>query len=88
MRETVTFSFVKDRKEPAIDLEVSFDITANDLILALNKAFSLGLNTSKIQSCYLKAENPLALIKGNRTLREIGIINGSVIRFDASVTSI
>ena len=56
-------------------------ISANDLVNALNTAYELGIDTSDIKNCYLKAENPIALLKGNKTLAEFGLRNGSVINF-------
>jgi len=61
------------------DLEVSLDMTANDLAVAINSAYNLGVDMSNIRNCYLKAENPIALLKGTKTLSEFGIRNGSVI---------
>lgn len=64
-----------------VDLEVPLDISANDLVNALNTAYELGIDTSNIKNCYLKIENPIALLKGNKTLAEFGLRNGSVINF-------
>jgi uncharacterized ubiquitin-like protein YukD len=61
------------------DIEIPLDITANDLVIALNKAFNLAIDTDNISDCYLKTENPIALLKGNKTLREFGLRNGTVI---------
>ena len=63
------------------DLEIPLDITANDLVVALNKAYDLGIDTSLIRNCYLKSEHPIALIRGNRPLSEFGVRNGTVIYF-------
>lgn len=63
------------------DLEIPLDISANELVLALNMAYGLGIDTSNIKDCYLKAENPIALLKGNKTLSEFGLRNGSVINY-------
>lgn len=63
------------------DLEVPLDISANDLVIALNTAYKLGIDTSDIKNCYLKSENPIALLKGNKALAEFGLRNGSVINF-------
>ena len=63
------------------DLEIPLDISANELVLALNMAYDLGIDTSNIKDCYLKAENPIALLKGNKTLSEFGLRNGSVINY-------
>lgn len=62
-----------------VELEIPLDITANDLSLALNQAYQLGMDTENIFSCYLVAENPIAFLRGNKTLEEFGIRNGSII---------
>ena len=59
------------------DIEVPLDITANELIIVLNNAYKLGMDTDDIFSCYLKCENPIALLKGNKTLREFGLHNAT-----------
>lgn len=75
----VVFNIVK--REFSIDLEVPLNITANELVVALNAAFDLGIDTGNIKNCYLKAENPIALLRGNKTMSEYGIRNGSIITF-------
>ena len=62
-----------------IDLEIPLEITANHLLLALNEAYGLGIDTDDIFSCYLVAENPIAFLRGNKSLKEFGIRNGSYI---------
>jgi len=64
-----------------VDLEVPLYISANELVIALNAAYELGIDTSDIKNCYLKAENPIVLLKGNKTLAEFGLRNGSVINY-------
>lgn len=64
-----------------MDLEVPLDISANDLVNALNIAYELDIDTSNIKNCYLKAERPITLLKGNKTLAEFGLRNGSVINY-------
>ena len=51
------------------------------MVVALNTAYELGIDTSDIKRCYLKSENPIALIKGGKTLRQLGIHDGSFINF-------
>lgn len=63
------------------DIEVERTLTANELVVALNQAYGLGINLSDITQCYLKTENPIALLKGNKTLEEYGLRNGTVINF-------
>ena len=80
-KDTVIVIFKHIKKQFATDLEVPVNITANDLVEALNAAYDLGIDTSDIKNCYLKLENPIALLKGNKTLAEFGIRDGSVIHF-------
>jgi uncharacterized ubiquitin-like protein YukD len=75
----IVFNIIK--RNFTVDLEVPLDISANDLVNALNTAYELNIDTSDIKNCYLKAENPIALLKGNKTLAEFGLRNGSVINF-------
>lgn len=78
-KAVVIFKIHKRKFE--IDLEVPLDISANDLVNALNTAYSLEIDTSDIKNCYLKAENPIALLKGNKLLKDFGVRNGTVINF-------
>lgn len=65
----------------SVDLEIPLDISANELVIALNSAYDLGIDTSDVKNCYLKAENPIALLKGNKLLSDYGIRNATVINF-------
>lgn len=69
------------KKNISVDLEIPLDISANELVLALNAAYELGIDISNIKDCYLKSENPIALLKGNKSLSEFGLRNGSVINY-------
>lgn len=63
------------------DLELPLDITANELVTALNSAYQLGIDVSDMKNCYLKAENPIALLRGNKPLSQFGVRNGTVIYY-------
>lgn len=78
-KDTAVVIFKNLKINTSVDLEVPLNITANDLVEALNIAYDLGIDTSDIKNCYLKAENPIALLKGNKNLAEFGIRDGSVI---------
>lgn len=75
----IVFNILK--RNYSVDLEVPLNITANELVIALNTAYDLNIDTSDITNCYLKAERPIALLRGNKTLAEFGVRNGSVINF-------
>jgi len=79
MKETAIVEFFNGASGSKTELEIPLFITANELIQALNKAYDLKMNTDDIFSCYLVAENPIALLRGNKQLKEYGIRNGSAI---------
>ena len=80
-QETVIIILDLVKRKKTVDLEVPLNITANELVVALNTAYGLGINTNDIKNCYLKAEHPIALLRGNRTLGEFGVRDGTEIRF-------
>ena len=79
MDEKAVVEFISQDKKIHVDLEIPLGITANDLVLALNEAYDLGIDTDDISNCYLAAENPIVFLRGNKTLKEFGIRNGSYI---------
>lgn len=80
-RETVTAVFNLTKRKIVRDIEIPLYITANELVVALNEAYDLKIDTSNVKNCYLKAEKPIALLRGNKTLEEFGVRNGTVIYF-------
>ena len=79
--ETAIIIFNMYKTNQSVDLEIPLGISANELVLALNSAYDLDIDTTDIKKCHLKAENPIALLRGNKTLEEYGIRNGSVIHY-------
>lgn len=73
----VIFNIIK--RNITIDLEVPTDITARELIYALNQAYHLEIDTDDITKCHLQMENPIALLRGNKVLADCGIRDGSII---------
>lgn len=80
-KENAIVIFKMIKKNLSLDLEIPLSISANELVEALNTAYDLNIDVSDIKSCYLKSENPIALLKGNKTLAEFGLRDGSVIIF-------
>ena len=78
-KETAIDLFKIMKRNFEIDLEIPLDISANDLVIALNTAYSLEIDISDVKNCYLKSENPIALLKGNKLLSDFGIHNGTTI---------
>lgn len=78
-KAVITFNIIS--RNESVDLEVPLSISANDLVMALNAAYELNIDVSDMKNCYLKAEKPIILLRGNKTLAEFGLRNGSVINF-------
>jgi len=68
--------------EEAVDIEIPREITSIELINALNTAYNLGIRMDDPEDMYLRSDNPIALIRGEATMEELGIRNGSTIYFD------
>lgn len=78
---TIVITFNNEVNRTQVDLEIPSDISANELVIALNNAFDLGIETSNQKKCYLKAENPFTLLRGSKKISEFGIRNGTIINF-------
>ncbi len=78
-RAIVILNIVK--RNISVDLEIPLNISANDLVIAINDGYGLGIDTTDVKKCYLKTEKPIALLKGNKTLAEFGIRNGTEIYY-------
>lgn len=76
-RAVIQLNLVK--RGETLDIDVPLEITAGELIQGLNEAYELGLNTEDVTRCYVKAENPIALMHGKKTLADYGIMSGSTI---------
>lgn len=74
---TIIINFISINKR--IDVQVPIWITANEFVVGLNEAYNLGIDISNYSKCYLKSENPIAFIRGNKKLKEFGLRNGSII---------
>ena len=81
MENKATVVFRVYRRALEVDLEIPLNITANDLVIALNQAYDLGIDTSDVKNCYLKTENPIALLRGNKLLKDYGIHNGTIVQY-------
>lgn len=80
MQDKAIIQFIDLKRRIDVDLEVPLDITANEFIEALNQSYKLNINTNNMKECFLKCEDPILLIKGSRTLGDLGIRTGSIIR--------
>lgn len=79
--DTVNIQFQASKKGIYTEIEVPLNLTANDFVIALNEAYGLEINTADPKECYFQAERPIALLRGNKTLEEFGVRNGTLIHF-------
>lgn len=68
---------IKEGQSKGVDVEIPLNIAANELIYGLNRGFNLGINMDDPNECYLRVENPIALLTGEKMVKEYGIRNGS-----------
>jgi hypothetical protein len=61
------------------DIDIPLDITAQEFLTGINTAYDLGIDVANAKSCHVHTENPIALIRGSKTLLESGVRNGTVI---------
>lgn len=76
-KERITVILYDLNQDCEFDVDIPVNITANELIIGLNKGFQLGIDTSDYDKCYIKAENPTALIRGDKMIKEYGLRNGT-----------
>ncbi len=77
MEQWARVTFRVPEKQMEVDLEIPLFISASELVGALNEVYQLGIDVSDPKECYLKAEYPIALLKGSRKLWEFGVCNGT-----------
>ena len=80
-KESAIIIFRNKKGNTEVDIETPLDITANEFVIAINAAYDLGIDITDIKQCYLKAENPIALLKGNRKLADFGVRNGTIVYY-------
>lgn len=82
MKDTVIVLFNDKRFGKQYDLEVPLNITANELLYGLNNGLRLGIDLNNVSECYLCAREPIVLLRGNDTLEELGVRDGTIIDFE------
>ena len=80
--ENAVIEFVNKKTDERIELEVPLNITANELISALNFKYKLGINREDYHNFYMCMENPIGFFRGERSLEQFGVRNGTVIIFN------
>lgn len=81
MKEKAIIIFKIPKRNFEVDLEIPLNISAKELVSALNQAYDLGIDVTDVKNCYLKAEAPIMFLKGNKLLSDYGVQNGTRIIF-------
>jgi hypothetical protein len=79
MEDRIIVVFKINRADKGIDIEIPLGITAEELIYGLNEGLHLGIDVDDPVRSYMRCENPIALIRGEVTVEELGLHSGSVI---------
>lgn len=82
MDNSIIMIFKTGEKDNGVDIEVPADIKAGELIYGLNQGFRLGINMDNPMDTYLRSEDPIRLVRGEKTLEEIGLRNGTTLFFE------
>lgn len=83
-RIVVEFNDLKNNR--SVDIDIPTDITVRELLMGLNQAYGLNVDVSDVKHCYLKSENPIVLLRGNKTIQEFGLHDGSKIYYTETET--
>ncbi|MCR4756914.1 MAG: hypothetical protein K5792_03845 [Butyrivibrio sp.] len=79
MKEKIIVVFSIPELNQEFDIEIPLGISANELIYGLNRGLNLGIRLNDPSDCYLRSENPVALLRGDTTLEEYKLHQGSKI---------
>jgi len=74
----VVITFVDEEKNCSHDLVVPDEISADEFIDAMHKAYKIYGRTADSQR-FMRMEYPIGLLKGERSLRDLGMRNGAVV---------
>lgn len=87
MKESLNVIFANESTGEEIDLEIPLYITADELIRSLNKALQLEIDMDDMENCFLRTENPIALLRGDRLLKDYQLHTGTKICYSGTVGS-
>lgn len=74
MKDKIVVIYKNSKNNQVMDIEVPNDISADEFVSAMNE----GMHLEKTKE-YMCSKNPRALIKGSKTLAQLGIRNGTTI---------
>lgn len=64
-----------------IDLDVPCEITVEELLKGLNAKLDWKMKQEELAHAYFRSENPVAFLKGNHSLEEYQLRDGSALFF-------
>ena len=64
-----------------IDLDLPCEMTVEELLEGLNEKLDWKMKAEEIERAYLRSENPVAFLKGNHSLEEYPLRDGSTLFF-------
>lgn len=82
MKDKLVVIFVNNENGDEVDLEIPLYITADELIKALNYSMQLNIDMENIEKCFLRTENPIGILRGDRLLADFHIHTGTKICYE------
>lgn len=82
MRDKIMIVFQRNDTDEVMDLEIPTNISIAELIYGLNIGLKLGIDMNDPAGCYLRSENPIALLKGEGLIEEYKLHDGSKIIYE------
>ncbi len=81
MKDRIIVQLIDHTDNSSRDLSLDLNISAYELFVGLNTAFGWGCDAADNSVCYLASENPIALLRGSASLRELGLRDGSTLHY-------
>lgn len=81
MKDRIIVQLIDHTNGSQRDLSLDANISAYELFAGLNSALGWGCDVTDNSVCYLAAENPVALLRGSASLRELGLRDGSTLHY-------
>ena len=79
--DRINIIFKHNCKDVPFDLDIPVYISVNELLIAFNAIFNLEIDINNVDKYYIKSENPINLLHGEKTIKEYGLHNGSILYF-------
>lgn len=79
MKDRAVVIVKRDKDNSVRDFDIPLNITLHEFLQSLYSIYGLKTDMEKMGMMHLSVEKPIVLLKGNKTLKEYGLRDGSTI---------